>query len=363
MSELSSNVNTFSIGYEETEESEKYNNDFYVARKTAKHFKTNHREYILSADDIKDNLEKTIYHMDEPVSNHVQTVNMLLAKFATEHVKVVLGGDGGDELFGGYERYYYSHFLDCLQKIPEIARKNSLSKFLFSSLGKNNLYEKLNCPQGADRYLSFFSQKEDKISSFLRKEYNRPKVSYDFFESQYFNKIDSKNFTQQFMLTDLSTWMSDESLLRSDKMSMAYGLEQRVPFLDHRLVEYAFRIPIKYKLGKKSFSKIGSSGKSYQGKVILKEAMSSYLPDFVLNQPKWGWFSPAAKWTRGGLNSFIKEVISPSYCEKTKDIFNFDAIDDIINKHVNKEEYALNTIWSIMTFQIWSRKFSKNIKL
>jgi len=356
MSELSDKVNTFSVGFEETEEADKYNNDFLTARQTAKYFKTNHHEFVLSAADIKNNLAKAIYHLDEPISNHIQAVNLLLARYTTERVKVTLGGDGGDELFGGYERYYYSYLIDKLQRFPRALRRNFFAELLFKLGGKRDLYKKLNSAPGIERYLSFFAQKENLIAEFLTPAANRPDFLPEWFKQKHFAEVSAKNFTRRFMRADLATWMPDESLVRSDKMSMAYGLEQRVPFLDYRLVELADRIPLKYKIGKKGLG-FSSVGRNYEGKLILKSAMKEYLPEHVLSQPKWGWFSPAAKWLRGPLNGYAREILSPAYCAGTRGLLDFKAIDKIFNDHVNKKKYALNTIWSLMTFQLWYREF------
>lgn len=343
MSKLSNKVNTFSVGFEATEEAAKYNNDFLIARRTAKHFNTNHHEYVLSAQDVLDNLEAAIYHMDEPISNHVQAVNILLARHTTEVAKVVLGGDGGDELFGGYERYYYSAMIDKIQRlVPRVF-----------------LPAKFKSAPGVERYLKFFAQKENLVVSFLASVNNKPAVLPDFLLERYFKEVNKKDFTRQFMRTDIMSWLADESLVRSDKMSMAYGLEQRVPFLDHRLVELADRIPTSYKIGSKGLL-FGRVGKGYEGKIILREAMAEYLPEFVLSQPKWGWFSPAAKWIRGPLLPLMKAVLSASYNVGTKDLFDFNALQKTLDDHINKKTYALNTLWSVMTFQLWYRKFMEN---
>ncbi|OHA80162.1 MAG: asparagine synthase (glutamine-hydrolyzing) [Candidatus Yonathbacteria bacterium RIFCSPHIGHO2_01_FULL_44_41] len=355
-SSFSKNIKTFSVGFEETAQAEKYNNDAKVARRTAEYFNTTHTELTLSANDVKSSLEDAIYHMDEPISNHVQAVNLLLAREASKQVAVVLGGDGGDELFGGYERYYYNYLIDRFQKIPKFLRKNIITETIFRTASKSSLYEKINTPPGVSRYLNFLAQKEDQIGLFLRKEYNNPDAIKEWYEKLYFSTVDEKNFTRQFMRTDLFSWLPSESLVRSDKMSMASGLEQRVPFLDHRLVELADRIPLEYKIGGKGMH-IGKAGTGYKGKDILKKAMSKYLPDFVLDQPKWGWFSPAAKWIRGDLKGYFEEVLSPSYCEGTKDMFDFDAIQKILKDHQSGQKYALNTLWSIFTFQIWYKRF------
>ncbi|PIR77258.1 MAG: asparagine synthase (glutamine-hydrolyzing) [Candidatus Magasanikbacteria bacterium CG10_big_fil_rev_8_21_14_0_10_38_6] len=357
MSEHSSNVNTFSVGFEKTAESEKYNNDFLVARKTAHYFGTKHHELVLSGEDVLSSLEQAVYHMDEPISNHIQAVNMLLAKYTTDYVKVVLGGDGSDELFGGYERYYYSDVIDRFQRVvPGVLRHNGITKRAFQTMRKSGLYTKINTAPGVERYLDFFAQKESLVASFLLPTYNRTTVLNDFFLDTYFSSVDEGNFTAQFMRTDVQTWLTDESLVRSDKMSMVAGIEQRVPFLDHRLVEFAQRIPIAYKLGTKGVH-MNDVGHGYQGKKILVSAMKDYLPQFVLDQPKWGWFSPAAKWLRGPMKELTKEVLSPSYCPATADLFDFVFIETILDDHIASRGYGLNTLWSLITFQLWYKQY------
>lgn len=358
-SKFSPHIQTFSVGFERTEESEKYNNDRRIARLTAQRFGTRHNEYLLSADEVIRNIPASIYHMDEPISNHVQAVNMLLAKQVKERATVVLGGDGGDELFGGYERYYYSSLIDRLQKIPKQIRSAIFARGVLSFAGRGELYSKIHSVPGVERYLEFFAQKDERIALFLKSELNNPQSARAFFERRYFSDMDEKDFTRQFMRTDVCSWLPDESLARSDKMSMAAGIEQRVPFLDIRLVELADRIPVAYKLGRKGL-RAGSAGHDYGGKMILKSAMREYIPDFVTGQPKWGWFSPAAKWLRGPMKSFAQEVLSASYNQGTKDMLDFPAVQKIFDDHISKKQYALNTLWSLITFQIWYRSFQSD---
>ncbi len=359
MSTLTPHVQTFSVGFEETEESEKYNNDMKVARQTAKHFGTAHNEYTLSSRQIIDALPSAIYHMDEPISNHVQAVNMLLAKSVREKATVVLGGDGGDELFGGYERYYYNYLIDSFQKLPSFLRTNAATGMLLKSLQREDLFRKLNTPPGVSRYMEFFAQKEKMIASFLKPSVNAPGATESVLEDLYFKKTDSSDFTRQFMRTDVLSWLPSESLARSDKMSMAAGIEQRVPFLDHRLVEFADRIPVRYKIGAKGL-RFGSVGHHYEGKLILKSAMKEYLPEFVLSQPKWGWFSPAAKWIRGEMEPLLREVLDPGFNAETAAFFDFGVLNKILDDHISKKHYALNTLWSVMTFQLWYKQFMKD---
>lgn len=357
-SEVNPQINTFSVGFEQTEDAEKYNNDARIAKQTAAHFGTTHHEFILTAEDIKNNLERTIYHMDEPISNHIQTVNLLLAEQTAKIATVVLGGDGGDELFGGYERYYYNALIDRYQRLSPWMRKNFIMQLMLKMTGKKDILSKLNCPPGLERYFSFFAQKENTLQTFLRPAYNDVQTAREYFGEKYFAHTPAKDFTREFMRVDLQTWLPDESLARSDKMTMAVGLEERVPFLDYRLVELADRIPVEYKLGKKGLQVL-RSGYSYGGKKILKSAMKNYIPDFVLKQPKWGWFSPAAKWIRGPLNPLMKEVLSSQYNSGTSDMFDFVALQTMLDDHVTKKQYNLNTLWAVMTFQVWYRQFMK----
>lgn len=329
---LGAGVKTFSVGFDIEGEGEKFNADFNLARRTAKFFGSDHHEFLISGKDVLDNLEKAAYHMDEPVSNHTQAVTMLLSKYAAKEATVVLGGDGGDEIFGGYDRYKRSKIISDFQKLPAFAR-NIL----------NPLSEKLNM-RGAQKYLSFMSQKGDALKRAIKPDFIDYKKVEDFFNSNYFSgeNIDYEN---DFMFADFKTWLADESLMRTDKMSMAYGLEERVPFLDPRVIELGYSIPSKYKVS------------YFNSKIILKEAMKPHLPDYLFNQPKRGWFSPMAKWLRTDLKDFAYDVLSPDYCPATREFFDFKEIGKILDGHMDKSEYNLNIIWSLISFQLWYKRF------
>ncbi|MBU1179757.1 asparagine synthase C-terminal domain-containing protein, partial [Patescibacteria group bacterium] len=178
------------------------------------------------------------------------------------------------------------------------------------------------------------------LNHYLNNDISYKEKYQPYFEAGWKDKIN------QMLRADMETWLIDESLVRSDKLTMAHGLEQRVPFLDKDLVELAFRIPSKYKLNTQT-----------QGKKILKDAVSDLLPDFVLEQKKRGFFSPASKWLRGDLKQMSHEILSSGYCDKTKDIFNWEEVRKILDNHIEHKEYALNTIWSLMTFQVWARNY------
>ena len=341
-------IKTFSVGFDFN--SEKYNFDFNMAKRISKHYKTDHHELIISAKDMLDNVEKTIYHLDEPVSNTTQVATYLLSKFAKNKVDVILGGDGGDELFGGYPRYFYSKYASQWQSLPKFLRNNYLTNHFLNYLGKylkkENFAQKINIPSGVERYLQFMSQKDDIIDKILNKQYFNKDLTKQYYNEKYFRSYPKKDFEKYFMLVDLQAWLTNESLMRTDKMTMAFGLEERVPLLDHRLVELSVKISSDLKL-------------RGEGKYIFKKAMKQYLPDYVLKAPKHGWFSPIAKWLRTDLRDFSYDVLSEGYCSETSDYFNFPNIKKILDGHMNKERYNLNCIWILITFQIWAKHYLK----
>jgi len=339
-------IRTYSVGYDINIESEKYNRDFYLARETAKIYDTDHHELLISDTDARDVFEKVIFHMDEPVSNDIQIATFLLAREAKNDVAVVLGGDGGDELFGGYVRYHYSKLIDRYQILPPFLRQHILPIFLEKLLSKRNLAAKLNTPQTIERYLLFMGEHDEELARILQPDvFDASRVSLrdDFPENKF------SDFTKYLMYLDFAMWLPDESLVRSDKMTMAHGIEERVPLLDHRLIELAFKIPTKFKIKSKR-----------ENKAIFRHAMREYLPKHVLdNKQKMGWFSPAAKWLRAGMKDFAYDVLSPAYCDDTKEYFNFPEIRKILDNHVSGKEYGLYTLWSLLTFQVWYKKFIK----
>jgi asparagine synthase (glutamine-hydrolysing) len=342
--EASGPIKTFSVGFDTEIETEKFNADFNIAKQTARYFKTDHCPITISAKDVAAYFEECIIAMDEPVSNHIQVATYLLAREAKKQVAVVLGGDGGDETWGGYDRYYYADMIEKLQRFFPMVKNKNFFKLCGRLTGKEKLFEKLSISPGIDLFLSFMAQKEDTVAKFLKKEYNNPlapKESY----APYFtgSGVDAAN---QMMLADIGTWLTDESLIRSDKLTMAHGLEERVPFLDKELVQLAFSVSSKYKLRNRE-----------QGKKILREALTGMVPEFVLEQKKRGFFSPAAKWLRGDLKNMAYEILSSGYSAKTADLFNWNEIKNILDNHIEKKEYGLNTIWSLMIFRVWARNY------
>lgn len=339
------NIDTFSVGFElsDNEQQEKFNADFYLARRTAKHFGTNHHEVLLGVADVIRSLERAVWYMDEPISNPTALAMMALADFSKKQkVDVVLGGDGGDELFGGYERYRLSLAARYWQRAPAWFR-GPLACI-------SDSIKKLNTSAGIDQFSLFMFQKEALLGAVIQKQFLSYGGTEDFFNEKYFKGNENNIFEEIFMDTDRKSWLVDFSLMLSDKMSMSAGLEARVPLLDKDVVEFAATIPLKEKIN------------LFDTKIILKKAFKNDIPDFLFKEPKRGWFSPAAKWLRHpDVYAMAEEILSEGYYKSTAQLFLFDEIKKILEKHRDSKTYNLNILWAIMTFQIWAKAYKIEI--
>lgn len=337
-------IDTFSVGFELSgeEESEKFNADFDLARRTALHYGARHHEVLVSSKDVANFFEKIVWHLDEPISNPTAVAMMKLSEFAKQKVDVVLGGDGGDELFGGYERYRLSLLASYYQRIPSALR---------GVLNAKERFKKLNTPPGIERFALFMFQKDGILKRVINERILGIQISKDFFNDNYLlARPSGQSFEELFMETDRKSWLVDYALMLSDKMTMAYGLEQRVPLLDKELVEFAAKIPLRYKVS------------PFNTKIILKEAFKGEIPDFLFGQPKRGWFSPGAKWLRHhGVYRMAEEILSEGYHKETASLFNWSEVKKVLQDHRDKKEYNVTIIWALLTFQVWAKKFNVSI--
>lgn len=337
MARVRTNIDTYSVGFDlpAGSESEKFNADFLLARRTATHYGTRHHEYMLGTDGLPSLFEDAIYHLDEPVANGTALAQLALSRFARETVTVVLCGDGGDELFGGYPRYLVSRRMDAYQQtVPSRVRR---------LLSHHPLLAKLNVPPGAERYELFHFIKADVLRDIVPPCTGR--TLWDLV-STVLRTGDDCSFTDALLDADRELWLRDESLLRTDKMAMASGLEARVPLLDNEVLDVALRIPSSEKVT------------LWDTKRVLKRAFRERLPAYLLGQPKRGWFAPGAKWLRlPAFHAYAREILSPGYTNATLNLFKWPAIERALADHVETRRYNLPLVWSLLAFQVWARRF------
>lgn len=310
----------------------------------ANHLKTEQFEQVMNAGDIRWSLPKLVYHLED-LRVGMSYPNYYIARLASKFVKVCLQGTGGDELFGGYPwRYYkvfdslsqedfFDQYYDFWQRLVPLEEKSALfSKEVIDQID-------LNAPrQVFERVFTF----NDKL------KYNTPQDHIN--NSLYF---------------EIKTFLPGLFLV-GDKLAMAHGLEERFPFMDNDLVDFAMQVPVEHKLGDltKEIDKIdenlAAKRKTYRehddGKNILRKAMQDYIPEQILNRKKQGFSAPDESWYRGENAAYINEILlrSDTLCTE---FINKSFIKKIVNEHLNEGKNHRLLLWSFLNFEWWCRIF------
>jgi asparagine synthase (glutamine-hydrolysing) len=339
--QINPEINTFSAGlnFASKELNELYNTDLILARQSAVLRGTHHHEITISEDDVLNTFESCVWHMDEPVANAVIISTYALAKLAKKHVAVVLDGSGGDELFGGYPRYLWARRMQYFQKLP-MQLRSVLANYWDG-------FKKLNTPSEIDRFALHMFQKNHQLEKVIHPSFYSDTGAHDFFGTFFSERFQAHSYVDKLMIHDFEKWLVDESLLRSDKMSMAHGLETRVPLLDREVIALAHQIPAHHKTG------------LFQTKKILRRSFKKALPDYVVKLKKHGFFSPAAKIMRQPkIKEMMNICLDENYHEPLKDLFIWDTVKPMLRDHQNAVRNYDNILWTIFTFQIWAKRFN-----
>ncbi len=344
MTEVSNyKINTYSSFFRVNKNDDfKFNSDARIAKKSAEYFKSNHNEIMIDEESIIDNIENAIWHMDEPNANSSLVPNYLLAKNASKSNKVVLSGEGGDEVFGGYDRYKSIRIIDKFTHMPRKVRKTILNLIPKSILNEKNKF-RLGDASAFEIYMSFAVNNEKYAQSI-----HNLNIQDDYLESFLSKYLNKQDLLASIINVEMNSWLLDDYLMRADKMCMAFGLENRVPFLDERLIELSNKL--------KSSWKYPISSRNL-GKKILIQSISDKIPEFVLGRKKRGWVTPLSKWLREGLRDMSLDIIREDYVSGSEEYINFEKVRLAINDHFNITNYGVQTIWNVITFQIWYKKF------
>ena len=333
-------IHTFSIGFEEAGF-----NELSWARKVANYFGTNHHEKIVRME-IDDVLPDVIKHLGEPMADASAIPYYHLSKLAASFVKVVLGGDGADEIWGGYRRHTLRPFLPLLSKTAPV-----LDKILSLFPAKDGYYassliESLKLAQQLalaqkNRYMPWnpvFSKEELHclISNELkRKMYN---LSVDF-DRYWQGNNKTKDKINKMLWIDQCTFLPEDILTKVDRMSMAHSLEVRAPLLYADIISLATTIPGRYKLF------------GFSGKKVLKTAAKQYLPSEIINRKKHGFNVPVDAWFRGKGYNFIKDILLNGNLI-SKSIVQKKTVDNLIVLHHKREANHGRKLWSLLTLEM-----------
>ena len=322
--QLHPKINTYSIGFEleQNEDPKKFNADADLAARTAAHFGTTHHDFRLASSDVAPLFSNMIDALDAPIGNATTLAQYFLARETKPTATVVLSGEGGDELFGGYERYRLAHLASW---VPE-----RLARLLPGRLKAAGL-------TGVERYLQLMSVKDTILAPLLTHALTDARP---LFTSAFPPKAD---IVDSLMRADEQNWLVDEALVRADLMSMSASVEQRVPLLDLEVRALAHALPRSYKV-------TGATTKR-----VLKDAFRDVLPKEVLAQPKRGWFSPGAKWLRRPeFIALTDEVFADGYTEASA-LFNLPMLRSYENQHRARTAYHYTELWAILVFLSWAK--------
>lgn len=328
-------IKTFSIGFKE----EKYN-ELKYARLLADKYKTNHHEFIVEPDSIE-LLPELVRAYDEPFADDSAIPTYYVSKFTREHVTVALSGDGGDELFAGYNSY---------DKMKALQRNKFSSEFIFSNL--NKLIPDHMFGKGLTYYLS---KDKNNIGAYfsLWKDYERRKIfQHDIKEKLQGNYAEKTklsllasmkgDFISKMQQLDMQTFMVDDILTKVDRASMMNSLEARVPILDHKLAELSFRIPSEFKI------------KGNIKKHILKESFKNILPAEILSHKKQGFAVPLSIWFKDDLKNYSYETLLNS-----KHLYNLlekKYVTNLLNNHQKGVRDFSEKIWSLLFLEEWLKQ-------
>lgn len=343
-------VKTFSIGFEDATY-----NELKYARIIAQQYKTEHHEFTIKPDavDLTENLVKNF--VDEPFGDFSLFPTYLVSKMAREYVTVILSGDGGDELFAGYDPYIANRIGQIYQSIPGIFRKGIIEAILKrmppTEKKKGVINRAKRFVEGAQlpadlqhtRWMIFLSEHEKAM--LYSRDFNNQVSDLDSYQfvRQFFKNAPSNDPLDQQQFVDINTYLVDDILVKVDRMSMATSLEARVPFLDHRVVEFSTTIPSQLKLAGLSHQKT---------KYILKKAMHNVLPHEIIYRGKEGFSIPIKNWLKNELKPMMLDVLSPEKI-KAEGFFNPGYIERLINEHLQNTENHSHRLWALMMFGIW----------
>jgi asparagine synthase (glutamine-hydrolysing) len=335
-------VKTFSIGFPDTGFDE-----LRYARIAARHFGADHHEFVVTPDVCR-LVEEIVWHHDEPFADVSSVPTYVVSKMAREHVTVALSGDGGDEVFGGYERYVVDRRRRRYESVPAFLRRALLraSRALpQGAYGKRFLRNIALEP--AARYVdsvSYFDR--DSQLNLFSEDARRAMAGYDparRFERTFATPVSTSRL-ERLLYLDSKTYLPGDILVKVDRMSMANSLETRAPLLDHRLIEFAQTIPASFKL------------RGSETKYILKRAAEGLIPDEIINRPKQGFDVPIRRWFNRELREMLDDTLNDRRARERGD-FNHRAVLAILDEHRRGVRDHSRQLWGLLALELWRRAF------
>ena len=345
-------VQTFSVAFAEREA-----NELAYARLVADHFRTNHHEVVVSPSDFFAQLGRLVWHEDEPIAHPSSVALYFVSRLASEHVKVVLTGEGSDEMFAGYGRYRTTVYNLALggryqRVVPERLRRaaraliSALSRR--TKLGRKFTRTALYLPADItalyfDNFAVFSRAWQDEmLRPELRDRLGAATLDPYIVLREHFDALEPESLLDRLLYVDAKTYLH-ELLMKQDQMSMAASIESRVPFLDHPLAEFAASLPDGLKL------------RGLTTKYVLRQSMRGVLPSRILQRPKMGFPVPVGRWLRGSYRWLLDEFVLGERA-MGRALFAPRAVRRLVGEHLAGIDHS-ERLWSLMNLELWQRIF------
>jgi len=344
-------IKTFSVAFAEREA-----NELEYARLVARKFKTDHHEIVVSPEEFFEALPSLVWHEDEPLAHPSSVALYFVSRLASEHVKVVLTGEGSDEMLAGYERYRKTIYNLALGERYQRLTGESLRRAIGQRIDrlpagstiKRKLQRTFLClpPDIESIYFDNFAVFSRALQTkLLTPETKERAGNLDPYSDvrHYLEATDASSLLNRLLYADTKTYLH-ELLMKQDQMSMAASIESRVPFLDHKLVEFTAHLPERLKL------------RGWTTKYILRRSMRNVLPEAILRRRKMGFPVPVGAWFRGRFRSIIDEYV---LSERARDRAIFDSafVEQLVARHQSGTEDHSERLWALVNFEIWMRQF------
>ena len=341
---------TFSLGFEE----QSYN-ELTSARSVAARFSADHHEFVLGSE-VAELVEELAEQMDEPLADSSLLPTFFISKMARREVKVLLSGDGGDEVFAGYHTYLAQRLAGYYEKLPHALRHGVIAPLLArlpSSRQKRGLLNSAKrflegeaLPRALQhcRWMAFLSQAEKQrlYSDAFREQLGGHRAEAQI--EALFDAVADLNDLSQQQYVDMKTYLADAVLAKAEGMSAVNSLEVRVPFLDEKLVEFVLALPPELRL------------RRLRTKHILRKALSGLLPVDILRRPKEGFSSPIKSWLRGSLKPLMLELLSEQRVRR-RGLFNPARVGELIEEHLAGRANHSHVLWAMMVLESWTQRW------